>query len=737
MIHALGLAMLLAYSTPSDKALPAFKPTATEVAQLYHRHDSLPTRVAGTVTQANLQHSWLSDDELVYRKQSTGQEFTYLSVDTSTGRQTPAFDHQKLAQDLNALSGTRVDPKRLSIAISRLEGKSGIVFQYNSKTYLHDRATGKTEILSEPSRQPRQPNQSSPDGKWRFRINDGKVEVLSTAGEQNFLISPESGFTTATWSPDSSYLIATRVLPGDRKMVYRLLSNQENATRAVLQQGLYDQPGDKLDTAEYWIAKPGDWKAEKVKIDPVMCGGQPWSNAPRIDWWQPDGAAAPKAMLSFNIRGYQQHKIIEIDPSSLQEKAWVHEISPTFIHTSQMIQRKLQKQPAIIWRSERDGWGHLYLFKEGSSPKQITRGEFIVRSVQHIDEDAGKIFFTANGREKGDPYFIHSYSVKFDGSELRCLTSGEGTHSVDWSPGNKYFVDSYSSPILPHIHELRDASGKLVTMIAKSDVTEYRLLNIPDPEPFVAKGRDGKTDIYGLIYKPSNFDSTLSYPVIEDIYAGPHDSHVPKNFRVASSQQRLAEMGFFVVQIDGMGTANRGKAFHDVCWKNIADAGLPDRILWIKEAAKKHPSMDLSRVGIYGTSAGGQNSTGALLFHPEFYKVAVSSCGCHDNRIDKQWWNEQWMGYPVGPHYEEQSNITNAHKLQGKLMLMVGEVDSNVPPESTFRLVDALMKARKDFEFIYLPGLNHTGGGAYGDRKRRDFFVRHLHQVDPLPMSSP
>ena len=222
-----------------------------------------------------------------------------------------------------------------------------------------------------------------------------------------------------------------------------------------------------------------------------------------------------------------------------------------------------------------------------------------------------------------------------------------------------------------------------------------------------------------------------SYPVIENIYAGPHDAFVPQNFTPTSSMAQLADLGFIVVQIDGMGTNHRGKQFHNVCYKNIVDAGFPDRIAWIKALASKYPEVDASRVGVYGTSAGGQNAAGAVLTHPEFYKSAVASCGCHDNRMDKQWWNEQWMGFPVGKHYEEQSNITLAKNLQGNLLLLLGEQDRNVPPESTLRLVDALVKAGKEFEFMILPGLDHTDGGPYGERKRRDFFVRTLHGIVP------
>jgi dipeptidyl aminopeptidase/acylaminoacyl peptidase len=269
-------------------------------------------------------------------------------------------------------------------------------------------------------------------------------------------------------------------------------------------------------------------------------------------------------------------------------------------------------------------------------------------------------------------------------------------------------------------------------VIEKADISRLIETGIRLPEVFVAKGRDGVTDIWGIIIKPTDFDPAKKYPVIEDIYAGPHSSFVPKSFRgSATSMHQLAELGFIVVKIDGMGTSNRSKAFHDICWKNIKDAGFEDRILWMKAAAKKYPYMDLEKVGVYGTSAGGQNAAGALLFHPEFYKVAVASCGCHDNRMDKMWWNEQWMGWPVGEEYAQSSNVDNAWRLKGKLLLINGEMDNNVDPTSTMQVVNALIKANKEFEYVFLPGAKHTGGGVYGERKRRDFFVKNLLGVEP------
>jgi dienelactone hydrolase len=271
----------------------------------------------------------------------------------------------------------------------------------------------------------------------------------------------------------------------------------------------------------------------------------------------------------------------------------------------------------------------------------------------------------------------------------------------------------------------------LVCELEKADITELRNNGWEAPEVFVAKARDGQTDIWGIICRPPRFDPAKKYPVIEQIYAGPQGSFVPKSFSPIRRFASLTDLGFIVVQMDGMGTANRSKSFHDVCWQNLKDAGFPDRIGWHQAAAKKYPSYDISRVGIYGTSAGGQNSTAGVLFHPEFYKVAVSACGCHDNRMDKASWNEQWMGYPVGPQYAACSNIDNAYRLRGKLLLIVGELDTNVPPESTLRLVDSLIKAGKDFDLVVVPGAGHGMGGAYGNRRLKDFFVRHLQGVEP------
>src|SRR5262245_10863371 len=390
--------------------------------------------------------------------------------------------------------------------------------------------------------------------------------------------------------------------------------------------------------------------------------------------------------------------------------------------------------------SERDGWNHLYLYDgvTGRVKNQITKGEWVVRAVQRVDPLKRQIWFSAGGMYPGkDPYFANYYRINIDGSGLTRLTAADANHAVAYTSDMTYYVDTYSRIDMAPIAELRRTSdNELVATPERGDIAALRQAGWTPPEVFVAKGRDGATDIWGVIVRPSRFDAAKKYPVIENIYAGPQGSFVPKSFAAWNQMQSQAELGFVVVQIDGMGTSNRSKAFHDVAWKNLGDAGFPDRILWHKAAAAKFSFYDISRVGIYGGSAGGQNALGGLLFHPEFYKAGVAYAGCHDNRMDKIWWNEQWMGWPLGPQYSASSNVDNAYRLEGDLLLVVGELDTNVDPSSTMQVVNQLIKHDKFFDLLVVPGANHPAArgdqyAAYGDHKRYDFFVRHLLGVTP------
>ena len=581
---------------------------------------------------------------------------------------------------------------------------------------------------------------TSPDGRWLAFIRDRDVYIRDIeSGEESRLSeggSEDDGYEPPVhWSPDSKKLVAMKRARGDERKVYLIESSPRDQLQPKLDSYDYLKPGDRVA-----VSRPHLFDISGRREVPV--GDELFANPWRIGdlRWAPDSS---RFTFQYNQRGHQVLRIVAVDPVSGEARPIIEERSDTFIDYSQKSYcRYLEGSGEILWASERDGWNHLYLFdaRSGALKNRVTGGEWVVRGVDRVDEEARQVWFHAGGLHPDqDPYYIHHARVNLDGTGLVLLTGGDGTHSVEFSPDWKYLIDTYSRVDMPPVIELRSAEdGRPIRELERADATALLATGWQVPERFAAKGRDGRTDIFGVIFRPTDFDPARKYPVIEQIYAGPQGASVPKGFSALHGPQRLAELGFILVQIDGMGTNWRSKAFHDACWQDLGDAGLPDRIAWLEAAAADRPWMDLTRVGIYGGSAGGQNALGALLSHPGFYKVAVADCGCHDNRMDKIWWNEQWMGWPVGPHYEASSNVVNAHKLRGKLLLTVGELDRNVDPASTMQVVDALIRAGKDFELIVFPGAGHGAGGSrYGERRRRDYFVRHLLGVEPPDWNAP
>ena len=557
---------------------------------------------------------------------------------------------------------------------------------------------------------------------WFIRKDKKDIQLTRKGTEE------DSFLNEFRYSPNKRYALgfqSTRVIP---RKIPLLRSSPKDQIQPTIEFINYPKPGDPRPQR-----RPILFDLKKKTAIPVDEASFLDSWSVQFKHWSKDSRSAH---VLYNKRGHQELALLSIDASTGKVTDLVRESPDTFVDYSQKTMLHwLDQSEQLIWASERSGWNHLYRIdaSDGQVINPITKGKWVVRKIEHVDEKSEVVWFSALAiHPKQDPYHLHLAKVNLDGSDLTVLTQGDGTHRWEFNPERTLFVDRWSRVDHPEVAQLRSArDGSLIKELARQDISALLKEGYSMPIRFSAPGRDGKTMIHGFLIQPTEFDPNRIYPVIENIYAGPHGFHVPKKFGLQISQRRLAELGFVIAKIDGMGTNWRSKKFHDHCWQNLADAGFPDRIAWLKAAARKYSWLDLSRVGIYGGSAGGQNALSALLHHGEFYKAAVSDCGCHDNRMDKIWWNEAWMG-KLGPHYEQSSNVFHAHKLQGNLMLTVGELDKNVDPASTLQVVDALVLAGKDFEFFMIPGAGHgIGEGKYLFRKRIDFFVRSLLGVEP------
>ena len=581
----------------------------------------------------------------------------------------------------------------------------------------------------------------SPDKKWEAYVKDNNL-YLSPVRDEKEKDKPKEEIAltmdgtanlrydgwSIIWSPDSRKLATVKVRDVQERRIPLIESSPSSQKQPILQWRDYAKPGDVLPV---YLPVLFDVEAHKqMALNVTSYENQFYLN---LTGWREDSRAFT---FEFNQRGHQRYVIGEVNAADGSIRHLVDEPTKTFIYYYNNYRYDLDDGKELLWISERDGWRHLYLIDgtNGQVKQQVTKGEWVVRQVDYVDETNRVVYFTASGFNKGeDPYNLHYCRINLDGTGFTDMTPENGNHRVTFSADRSYFTDVYSRPDLPPVSQLkRTSDASVVAGLQRCDVSALQAESWQMPEVFCAKGRDGQTDIWGNIYRPMHFDASKSYPVVEFIYAGPHDSHVDKDFKPAHHLvSKLVELGFIVVSIDGMGTSNRSKAFHDVCWKNLKDAGFPDRIAWMKAAGAKYKYMDLNRVGIYGWSAGGQNAMAALLFHNDFYKVAVALCGCHDNRMDKIWWNEQWMGYPIDASYSTSSNVDNAYRLKGKLLLINGELDDNVDPASTLQVVSALMKANKNFEQLYLPGKTHSLGGPFEMHKMHDFFVKNLLGQEP------
>ncbi len=711
----------------------------------YKRAKQYKAEFTGKLYNAPLASGWNEEGtELWYEKQTpNGRVFMLVNVQERSKK--AIFKLDELLTSLQKKIGHSVGDDALDRGKMKLV-KGNFEFEHESYEWSWD-FINKKLVQQEAVKKEDQSNYwgrisddsegegiTSPDGKQIAFVKESNIFVRPAADTINvkqltFDGSPEEYYSAQIhWSKDSKKIAGSKVRPAPIRQLTLIESSPIDQLQPKLHTRDYPKPGDSL--SQYYPV------IYNLELDTLFR-----SNNQLIDnqfsisriAWEKDSKSIT---FEYNKRAHQQYSVFELSASSGTMRTIIQETSDTFIdYSGKRYRYDMDDQKEMIWASERDGWNHLYLYdtQKGKVINQITKGPWVVRRVVNVDIKQRQIIFEASGIVKGqDPYFVQYYRIDFDGSNLQALSHEDGNHKADFNSNFGFFMDVFSRVDKVPVTLLRDKDGKIIMELETALDSELLARGWRAPEVFSAKGRDDSTDIWGIILRPSNFEETKSYPVIEYIYAGPHSSFVPKSFTVnPSGMQELAELGFIVVQIDGMGTSNRSKAFQNISWKNLKDAGFQDRILWIKSAARKYAYMDTTRVGIYGTSAGGQSSTAGLLFHPEFYKVGVSSCGCHDNRMDKIWWNEQWMGWPVGPEYKECSNVENAAKLQGNLMLIVGELDDNVDPSSTFQLSNALIHAGKEHELIVVPGMGHSSGGTYGEQKRRDFFVRHLLNVEP------
>ena len=757
LLLSLGGALATAFPASAHWGTPP-RPTPD-----YARAEGYRARIEGLVVNAAEPATWIGATSRFWYRKSVRGGNAFVLVDAATQVTRPAFDHDAISAALSTASGRRYTGRTLPFTAPE--------FEVDASTFSFvgpDSARWSCTVASSTCRRlptsngtprgggsgriggglygdPPVPNpvpRVAPDGRMEAAIRNFNVFTRdrTTAGAPWLPLSTDGSEANAyviqslVWSPDSRRLAAYRVKPGYRREVHYVTSSPEDQIQPKHWARLYNKPGDVLEQAQPVVFD----LTMRTAVEPATTL---FPNAYTVSGmaWRRDSR---RLTFEYNQRGHQAFRVIEVDAVTGATRAVVNEETPTFFeYSAKLFRQDLADGAEVLWMSERDGWNHLYLIDgaTGAVRQQVTKGPWVVRGVERVDTLARQVTFRASGMDpRRNPYFVHYYRINFDGTGLVTYTTADANHTVRFSADGQYYVDTYSRVDLPPVSELRRTSDQsLVMPLETADASALLATGWRPPESFVAKGRDGTTDIYGIIIRPTTYDPKRKYPVIENIYAGPHDSFVPQVWGLQAAMRAQAELGFIVVQIDGMGTSNRSKAFHDMAWRNIGDAGFPDRILWHRAVAARYPATyDLTRVGIYGGSAGGQNAMGALLRHPDFYRVAVSYAGCHDNRMDKIWWNEQWMGWPIGPWYDSSSNVVNAHKLQGKLLLVVGELDTNVDPSSTLQVANALIKANKHFDFLMIPGEDHGAGrggasGPYGERKQWDYFVHHLMGVEP------
>ena len=735
----------------------------------------LPWNAAKLVFGLDVVPNWIENSETFWYRAVRRSGIEFVKVNAQDGTAAPAFDHVRLAAALTRGSQVPLDPHLLPFErISFDQNDRNVSFTFEEAYWtcnLEHYECSSTEDTAGPAADVVR----SPDGRWDAFVRDHNLWVrsvdseeeleLTSDGESNYAYGaplpsplPSAGIAdpegpAILWAPDSQRFLSCRIDARNALNLHLVQSvPQDGGHRLNLHSYAYPLPGDEeVPLAEVWLFNVGEGLAlmSDIASIPMLHYGSPFNS--NAVWWTSTG---DRVFILARDRGFLCYELTEIDSTTGKAREVLREtasrgIDPYLLWSAVNI-RILNDGEQILWYSQRDGWAHLYLYdgRTGALLRQVTEGSFNVSEVIRLDEQSRRLYFMAVGREpNADPYYSRLYQISLDDGEPELLTAEEAEHGAIFSPSGKFFVNTYSRHDLPPVSLLRSATGNVICELERADIESLSEMGWQIPERFVAKARDGMTDIYGVVFRPSNFDPRRQYPVIDNIYAGPQVNQAPTSFadskRVGGASragrgrgfwhaQAIAELGFVVVMIDGLGMPARSKAYHDVSYRKLGDGGIEDHVAALHQLADRYPYLDLDRVGIFGHSAGGYASAHAILTFPEFYKVCVSSAGNHDHRLDKASWVERYMGLPVGDHYRQQANQTLAANLEGKLLLIHGEMDENVHPASTLVVVDALIKENKDFDLLIIPNLPHASDThPYFVRRRWDYFVRHLLGAEP------
>jgi dipeptidyl aminopeptidase/acylaminoacyl peptidase len=701
--------------------------------------------------------TWMEDGRFWYRNRFSGGEEVVI-VDPDARTRARAFNHERLAAALTSVTDTVFTAFALPLRGFEL-GDGTAAFEIGDNGYSCDLQSYRCRVAAQNEFAATRNDVVSPDASmaafirahdlWVRDLQTGEETRLTTDGVEDFgYATNNAGWARSErpvlkWSPDSRKIATFQHDGRGVRMMYLV---RTVVGPPELDAWRYPFPGDSLifrmhrviidldapeDGRVVRLQRPPDPHRSTV-CDHVSCRG----TFADVEW------SADGSRLAFvsSSRDHKRATLRVANAATGEVRDVLEEVEETF-YESGGNWRFLAETDEVIWFSQRDNWGHLYLYDAASGElvRQITSGDWNVNRVLAVDEANRTVLFLGNGREAGDPYFLHLYRVSLDGGEVLLLTPDSANHTISLSPSGEHFVDSYSTPTLPPLSVVRDMEGNVTQTLEEADISRLVQSGWEPPLPFIVKARDGETDLYGLMFLPRNLDPKEKYPVINYLYPGPQTGSVgSRSFRSSHRDlQALAALGFVVIELDAMGTPMRSKAFHETYYGNMGDNGLPDQIAGIRQLADRHPWIDLDRVGIYGHSGGGFASTDGILRYPDFYKVAVSQAGNHDNRNYEDDWGEKWQGlleeYPEGAtNYDNQANQLLAENLKGKLLIAHGTMDSNVPPSNTMLVVDALIAANKDFDLLLMPNRGHGfGNEPYMMRRRWDYFVRHLLGAEP------